>query len=890
MKISMKLMATRTVLFLVLLPARLVQASKGNVPEAVQEVSLAQLGAAHKLQPELVLHHHNSSRNRLVELRSKRRHERIDNSKAHLGRERIGLLMSGHALKRKRQPIDAARNPEKAVNDAKNVVYEADKALDDLENAAVNAEVQGVQLPPVKPPPISVADYCGDEDEAQDCRYTRDQIIEVKVGYKEEEMWYRASVIDANTADKTFTIRFLDGRLEYGVPCSSTRITEGGYRAMQWVEAKWKGYGRWYTSQVTAVNADGTYNVMYKDGVVETNVLDHHIRHIEGAVGPEIEVKKDPVCKISNNVKNMQDNIDDAHKEIQRFLNFERGSDALNAAQMGPPRYQTSQEMDNEAEVDQYVGVGSSMVTTLAPAPAVASAPDAMPKATEVPDDSADGESDEEEAQDQPDLELLRQKILALRQEILGRTDELLQRGKALGEFVYDIDELLFLQEQDQLRLTEPMPLTAEDMLKEIKELEDIIKDRAKRLSELLEVEHELREQEGTPAISKNMMKKLVGEVERRLSRIGDTVGVLFNKTDSLDADGLLDEELFHEVIRFKGDVGNLVREAGRFDSLLQKLHNNDISVEAAKALLTKDLFDVDMDLQVMRVDSEGFGMGVLPTGKKWWRYRWEYSFVEAMVVCMCCAIAAFWQMALMACMRHLREKMANAPLQEGASELGTATASLETWMHQTKLILSVLLLTVISMWTLARVGIYHIWVPLQFMIIKGTNLPSDGNAYVYLAFNVVMQLSFAMIMFFLLILMICYKAARNDHDCCNLEENNMDVLDQYPVSQNMIGGIAPTPAAFAKLKREWFRAVLERWRNPDTPRNVRDQAKTVVEALAARGIVDMSQLDAEPGDSDQLFKLWFFFSHRIREGIDAIFKLDSIIWVLLFVTFPFSD
>jgi len=122
------------------------------------------------------------------------------------------------------------------------------------------------------------------------------------------------------------------------------------------------------------------------------------------------------------------------------------------------------------------------------------------------------------------------------------------------------------------------------------------------------------------------------------------------------------------------------------------------------------------------------------------------------------------------------------------------------------------------------------------------------------------------MLAYYVLILMVCYKAALNDQEASMLEEGYSD----EPVSINMIGELAATHGDFMALKAKWFNDVLERQQQGSN--------LPIYEALAQWEVI-------EPTNRER-FKLWFFFSQRILEGIDSMLFFNTFFWILLLFTF----
>jgi len=420
------------------------------------------------------------------------------------------------------------------------------------------------------------------------------------------------------------------------------------------------------------------------------------------------------------------------------------------------------------------------------------------------------------------------------------------------------------------------MPTTPEELAAEIQRLQATIKDRAKRLEKTLKKEKALATQDKSPkAPSRKSLEQTVGRADDLVHGIEDAAAELKAQEEKLAAEGKLDPELREEVERLLSDSGSLSQKMKHADALLKRFFGHSGSdSKAAREALEEDLEDIGNDLLKMHEDTSGFGRGVLPLGKKWWRFRWEYSFVEALIICLLCLLAAFWTKVLDFCREALGRKIMETPLYV---EEYFPHIALATWLRYMMGVLVVLSLVNMSLWFLIRLGLFELWVALQFFLVSGVNLPTEPAMYVDISFDVAMQLAFAMILFFFLTLQICYQAVRNDRDCKNLEEKHTNDLRRQPVSEVMIGKLASSPAEYAALKQWWFEGVVQRC-DTLTPRGARGEAQKVRDVLEVRGV--------SSGHNQDAFPMWYFISQRVRKGVESTFTINAAMWLCFFLTF----
>merc|ERR1719329_727348 len=101
-----------------------------------------------------------------------------------------------------------------------------------------------------------------------------------------------------------------------------------------------------------------------------------------------------------------------------------------------------------------------------------------------------------------------------------------------------------------------------------------------------------------------------------------------------------------------------------------------------------------------MRKDTDKFEEKVVPAGKKWWRYRWEYSMVEAVLMSLLCLLAFLWEGAHWWVKRWVIRASERSPLFIKAYHASSLYGSWSRFMFGE---MFVMLLVVLSIWILNR-------------------------------------------------------------------------------------------------------------------------------------------------------------------------------------------
>jgi len=467
-----------------------------------------------------------------------------------------------------------------------------------------------------------------------------------------------------------------------------------------------------------------------------------------------------------------------------------------------------------------------------------------------------------------PEMVAMNDRIKAQRDEIVARTKELLARAKATGASPEELEKLEDMLKQDMARLDKPLPTSPAELVKEMELLSGVIQKRSESLEAQLSMERDLVSGKTKPKKpGKKDKERLAESMKEKQDKLKDALKKLEEKEAQLKAEGKMDPELQREIDRAKGVLGNALGQFGKIEAAARS--------ENGTATIGDTIAGFGRDMDSAKTLLRGFGTNVVPHGVKWWRYRWEYSYVESSIICLLCLIAAFWQKAHDWFRARLSRQIHDSPvfLADHLPHIALATWTRYFWGE-----MLVLLLTLMTLWMFARTGFFIPWMRFQFWLTaQQLNMPTDPVIYVNLSRDVAMQLITSVMLFFFLTLKICYRAMQNDRDCRCLEQSRREELAEHPVASSMIGKFAESPEEFAALKKGWFEGVAYR-SSSLTPRGARGGAQMVCAALDERGVLTDGNHNA--------FPLWFFISQRVRLGVQKTFMIDSCIWIFCFFTF----
>merc|ERR550514_479396 len=101
-------------------------------------------------------------------------------------------------------------------------------------------------------------------------------------------------------------------------------------------------------------------------------------------------------------------------------------------------------------------------------------------------------------------------------------------------------------------------------------------------------------------------------------------------------------------------------------------------------------------------------------------------------------------------------------------------------WFHMLGGEMLVLMMVTISLWLLARLQVFELWVGVQYAFNPNTNLPKTGVQYEDHSLNVAMQLGIGMLIYYGLIYQVVKAGERRENAWKKFEEeqSSKDYLD----------------------------------------------------------------------------------------------------------------
>jgi len=646
----------------------------------------------------------------------------------------------------------------------------------------------------------------------------------------------------------------------------SGKVDEQALQEDQRVEANWRGFGIFYPGKVVHSGAHSV-TVAYDDGFDE-KVKDKNRDDVFSRVLPLPGDEKvassgtphpeDAACELNDMVKDVKEKVSESADDIDAWIENKKKERSQQPAQGDA----------HKEEAAPKVVVPS--VASPAPAPAVA-----------VSDEQAEK------------LETLKGELTDLDARIAAARDRLSDNTLKLQNEASDGDA---------------GEVTGIDAL--IASYQRRVDDRRRVLADL---ENRILAQEAALAHASEESALSLEEIDKKIEAIDKDVVLLRKKRDALEFDERLDDELrvavdnllaegeaLHNKYRTLRNAEEKAKEAREMaiarkqdsgggqqpeasvevsegtskrsqdgsetpDALERDAKSAEDLARAAEAA-DQEVFtaaqEVGKKLKAVRESTRDVDTKVHPHGSKWWRYRYEHAYIEAVLMVIVCVFLYFWESVA----RGIRWKvMQFATVEEMhvATDGGMFVKLLRCFSIET----FACLMTFMTIWVLSLLNAWDLF-PLFFHSDKTLRVPHQGAEYRRLAVDVCMLLFCAIILYFALAYSVVLASTRQmevwqTHEVAVQEEIEKRQFERK-FSKTLTTGHVGSEKGDYELMRAFF---------------IRSAANDVVLVEALR--------DTELSVG-QDFPFWLYLRMNVRSCVDSFFKFGSKVWVPVIATFLF--
>jgi len=505
----------------------------------------------------------------------------------------------------------------------------------------------------------------------------------------------------------------------------------------QKVQANWGKYGTYYPGKIKEKNDDGSIDVDYDDGFEEDNMSPNLVKPVQEDEDEESEEggakqatqRNDAACKIVEILEKIKQALKDLEPKVAAWLAAQRAKIAKN--------------------------VSPQQVNPAVAAPAAA--PPGAPSAS-------DSEELEELKAELANLDARIAELKKLKQEnaealhkaiptsapstgvqtvndlIAQYKAKIVERNSEIQSLLKDIEA----QEQELARIG-ALQVSLDAILAVMSDLEKDAEE-AKRKRDELERNGEL-----DPDL-RMLLDKIIEELKKMRERV-DNLMAIEAKNKARKAEAKKKAELALQAAKEKGDKA-AEEEAKRA---------KDEAEEAAKAAdleTLKAAQDVKKDLDEAAKGADDLDTGLHPHGAKWWRYRYEHSFIEAVLMIFVSVLMLFWSRM----MKMLRHYVKVWGLPRGATMLSHIEeidqevhgTFYSVWLTSFAQQMMVCILVYFTVWILAKTGLLSIFT----IVLKPTphfHVPLTAEEYRELALDITSIYFFAIFLYFCLMFPVAH-------------------------------------------------------------------------------------------------------------------------------------
>jgi len=558
------------------------------------------------------------------------------------------------------------------------------------------------------------------------------------------------------------------------------------------VKADWNDYGQKYPGKVTDRNSDGTVDIAYDDGFTEKNVDtgDVKIRKNQGKGGgnPASQAKAkprdDPACKLQKFLKDLQDQLKELNGMISEWLGGQRAKIASEeevppAPTKAPPKAKAKGNVTEEPTEDQ-AGQLEELKSELADL-------DKYIKELEAQDEKLVKQLDENnspggESDAAPGVKTVNDLIAEYKGKIAernARVQELLQRIK---------------KHKEELADRGAGPLSLKDIDEALKKLEESVEEGKRKRDELKksgELDPELRA----------IIDAIIESLSKTRAKV-DNLLALEAKAEAEEAQAEQEEREAEEAARKKARAEGRDEEEAAAEA---KAASRKRSKERSKKASLKTMEaaqEVEKDLKDAEKGATELDTGLHPHGERWWRYRYEHSYIEAVLMIFISTLMLLWS-EFWRRLKHYVNLWSLAPGQVAMTELEeleeeTHGAVYSCWLKFLADQMLVCIFVFLTVWLIAKSPAIELF-PYLIRPSDDMHVPNGEHAaaeYRRLALDICTIFFFAIVFYFGLMFSVAHHMSVTTFDIEQMEiEGTPRGQRQALTRANSSSFLAPPPS-----------------------------------------------------------------------------------------------
>jgi len=542
------------------------------------------------------------------------------------------------------------------------------------------------------------------------------------------------------------------------------------------VKADWNEYGTKYPGKVTEVNKDGTVDVHYNDGFDEKNIDPDDIRirkpRKAGSFIDKLRLAKvkgpadDPACKMQSFLKNLQDQLKKVNGMLSKWLGAQRA------------------KMAEDDEVPTP------------PPPTVTAAPPAAKGTTGAPPSQDQAGELEKLKKELGDLDTyikqLEEKEAEYDQKIQDKKNPGLAGAPAAAPGVKTVDDLI----AEYIAKIAQRNARVKELLQRIKEQKAELARLGQGQLSLKDIDAaiDMLEKEVEEGKKKRDELKKAGDLDPELRAVIDDIIKAFSKMRK-KVDNLIALNVKAKAERVKAEqeakeaalaAKKKAKEEGK--SAAEAEVEAAAAVKKAKEKARKADLDtmnaaneVNEDLKKAEHSATELDTGLHPHGDKWWRYRYERSYIEAMLMCFISFLMVLWSVFWRQAKHRIHTwslPVDATPRQRDSNfeelEEESIDCMYSTWLHFLADQMLVCIFVFLTVWLMAKTSLVDLF-PMVIKPASDLHVPHTGEEYRKMALDICTIFFFAIVFYFGLMFSVASSMERT------MRELNMSADDALP-------------------------------------------------------------------------------------------------------------
>jgi len=646
----------------------------------------------------------------------------------------------------------------------------------------------------------------------------------------------------------------------------------------QKVMANWRGYGTFYPGKVEKKHSNGTVDIFYDDGFHEKRVSPGDVKEVKEKKKEVVEEKTkpidDPACEMLKYVTKLKEKFGHLSAKLSQWLQAQRAKVAQGEHPEPPPSNWAAEPAELAAPAP-------------APAPAIAVSP-ADNKGLNPPVGVAPPKGKSEELE-------------TLKEQLADRDEQLKKLRREAQENEDALDEH---REEAPPSQAPGAAKTVDDLIREYKERV------AQRDQAIEQLKFKIAQQEQELA-RLGAAQVSLDEINRDVHDLSEEADKVETKRTDLEKRGKLDDELrvivdriVASVAKMEGKVEHLIKlqeEAKLRKAEADRVHAEAVKQAEARAVEKaekegKDPEEVsreveaaikvanihhererkEADLETLEaaqeVESEvkeaeasttELDTGLHPHGEKWWRYRYEHSYIEAVIMIFIVFLYLIWNYLVKQLKNqiHLWSLPAGVAPKTEAEEIADEThgAMYICWLHAFSVQMLVCILVFLTVWTLAQTPLIHI-IPQILRPSEDLRVPNHGEEYRRLALDICTIFFFAIMFYYCLMLSVAHETREMTMCLQEFEGQQMTTARSDVMRPHRSSAIATSSDQWEHCKTHFVKHMSHE-----------------MQTTSSKDYIEIQRL---LGPDLSKFPLWHYLRLNVRMSVVELFTLSWQFWL----------